>query len=337
MYAFSIPLSQVYSLLVRPPRIGWWSGSVVVNARGGETHPALFFHDAECKVPLSLFLADYRVLNYSRRNVPLLRWVVNVVVQSETFDPFGAHGDPFWGGDEVLRWLRKYATIQRSAVEAQLYLVDPSSQDLLSLTPSPSTTPPHHDAPMDPLTSRLKEVRWGLLEKFAKVTAFGRRTVSDVMEQPLVKDHVLPRLPPQVRDIVKSKEGQRYAGEYDSAREYLARWAAGVAEEADRQRNRRGEEVGIWGTRHSGWEEMSELGGFEVLSVYLRGGGADGGRLLRRCVWNGRKSWMKRCGISSLIILDVSRYLPPKSKRRFSMGYAPLPSLFYSTNWIVGR
>ena len=51
MYAFSIPLSQIYSLLVRPPRIGWWSGSLVVNARGGETHPALFFHDAECKVP----------------------------------------------------------------------------------------------------------------------------------------------------------------------------------------------------------------------------------------------------------------------------------------------
>ena len=49
MYAFSVPLSQIYSLLVRPPRIGWWSGSLVVNARGGETHPALFFHDAECK------------------------------------------------------------------------------------------------------------------------------------------------------------------------------------------------------------------------------------------------------------------------------------------------
>lgn len=49
MYAFSLPLSQVYSLLVRAPRIGWWSGSLVINARGGETHPALFFHDAECK------------------------------------------------------------------------------------------------------------------------------------------------------------------------------------------------------------------------------------------------------------------------------------------------
>jgi TBC1 domain family member 15 len=55
-YAFSLPLSQIYSLLVRPPRIGWWSGSLVVNARGGETYPALFFHDAECKVTIYIRL-----------------------------------------------------------------------------------------------------------------------------------------------------------------------------------------------------------------------------------------------------------------------------------------
>jgi len=122
---------------------------------------------------------------------------------------------------------------------------------------------------MDPLTARLKEARWSLLEKFARVTAFGRRTANDIMEQPIIKEQIIPRLPPQMRDIIKSKEVQRYAGEYDSAREYLARWAAGVAEEAERQKGKRGEEVGIWGTggRHSGWEEMSELGGFEVLSV----------------------------------------------------------------------
>lgn len=124
---------------------------------------------------------------------------------------------------------------------------------------------------MDPLTAKLKEARWSLLEKFARVTAFGRRTANDILEQPIVKDQIVPRLPPRMRDIVKSKEVQRYAGEYDSAREYLARWAAGVAEEAERQKGKRGEEVGsIWGTssRHSGWEEMSELGGFEVLSVF---------------------------------------------------------------------
>jgi TBC1 domain family member 15 len=199
--------------------------------------------------------------------------VTNGLGQSESFDPFGAHGDPFWGGDEVIRWLKKYVTVQRSSVEPQLYLIDPTTSDLLSLTPSESGTPPEasSSASMDPLTARLKEARWSLLEKFARVTAFGRRTASDILEQPIVKDQIIPRLPPQMRDIIKSKEVQRYAGEYDSAREYLARWAAGVAEEAERAKGKRGEEVcGIWGSssgRHSGWEEMTDLGGFEVLSV----------------------------------------------------------------------
>jgi TBC1 domain family member 15 len=117
------------------------------------------------------------------------------IVQSESFDPFGAHGDPFWGGDEVLRWLRKYTTIQRSELEPQLYLIDPTPSDLLSLISSPSTTPPGHssDAAMDPLTAKLKEARWSLLEKFARVTAFGKRTASDILEQPIVKDQILPR------------------------------------------------------------------------------------------------------------------------------------------------
>jgi hypothetical protein len=206
-----------------------------------------------------------------------------IVGQSESFDPFGAHGDPFWGGDEVIRWMKKYVTVQRSSVEPQLYLIDPTTSDLLSLTPSESSTPPEASgsAAMDPLTARLKEARWSLLEKFARVTAFGRRTASDILEQPIVKDQIIPRLPPQMREIIKSKEVQRYAGEYDSAREYLARWAAGVAEEAERAKGKRGEEVGgIWGSssgsRHSGWEEMTDLGGFEVLSVFSRVEGVDG-------------------------------------------------------------
>jgi TBC1 domain family member 15 len=182
----------------------------------------------------------------------------------------------YWGGDEVLTYLRKYSTIQRSTIEPQLFLIDPSTSDLLSFSPSPTNTPPPErgsDVPMDPITAKLKEARWSLLEKFARVTAFGKRTASDILEQPLIKDQILPRLPPQVRNIIKSQEVAKYAQEYDSAREYLARWAAGVAEEAERNKGRRGEDVGsIWGAKSGEWEEMSELGGgFEVLSVCLSG------------------------------------------------------------------
>ena len=48
-YAFAIPVSAVYSLLVRPPSLGWWFGSVIINSRAGDSLPALFFHDSECQ------------------------------------------------------------------------------------------------------------------------------------------------------------------------------------------------------------------------------------------------------------------------------------------------
>ena len=99
---------------------------------------------------------------------------VLILGQSESFDPFGAHGDPFWGGDEVLKWLKKYVRIEQSTIERQLYLIDPSTTDLLNLTPSPQHHPLRSStdisASMDPLTARLKEARWSLLEKFARVT-----------------------------------------------------------------------------------------------------------------------------------------------------------------------
>src|ERR1700761_1874416 len=34
-YSFSTPVSNVYSLLIRPPSIGWWYGSVVINTKAG--------------------------------------------------------------------------------------------------------------------------------------------------------------------------------------------------------------------------------------------------------------------------------------------------------------
>ena len=47
-YAFAVPVNQIYSLLVRPPTLGWWWGSVVINTKYGDSFPALFFHDSEC-------------------------------------------------------------------------------------------------------------------------------------------------------------------------------------------------------------------------------------------------------------------------------------------------
>ncbi|KAI9790642.1 MAG: GTPase activating protein [Peltula sp. TS41687] len=271
-YAFAIPVSEIYSILVRPPSIGWWFGSLVVNTRAGDSFPALFFHDSECQST---------ILQKKKR-------------ARETFDPFGEEGGLFWGGDEVLRWLRRYVHVERSGAEPSVYLVDPSSEDKegfggggggggggrVAVTGFPDSArpgssgradeqqvvlpgssptgaavaplPPHRDAGMDPLTKALKEARWSFLEKLSQVTNFTRRTAQDVLDN--------PKIPPQVRRLMKNPEVQTLQDEFDSARLYLARWAMGIAEQSERDKRQR-----VWTAKDVLEMEDSSVGEFELL------------------------------------------------------------------------
>jgi hypothetical protein len=256
-YAFAIPLSQIYSLLVRPPSIGWWFGSLVINTKAGESFPALFFHDSECQST---------ILQKQKRT-------------KENFDPFGEDG-MFWGGDEVLRWLRRYVEVERSGAEPSVYLVDPSAEDKLGFGGKPTTSLPiagsarrgssvggrpdssggpatasgPRDAVMDPLTKVLKEARWSFLEKLSQVTNFTRRTAQDVLDN--------PKMPPQVRRLMRNPDVQTLQDEFDSARLYLARWAMGIAEQSERERNQR-----IWTAKDVLEMEETDVGEFELLSA----------------------------------------------------------------------
>jgi hypothetical protein len=256
-YAFAIPVSAVYSLLVRPPSLGWWYGSVIINSRAGDSFPALFFHDNECQ---STILQKKK---HTRENM----------------DPFGANGEMFWGGDEVLRWLRRYVTIERSGAEPNIYLVEPSLEDkeafggkpvtaaivrrpsssgvriggAAGARPSSSSKAPI-DAAMDPVTKFVKKAGWDLLEKFSKVTTFTRRTADSVIDN--------PKIPPQVRRLLRNPEVQTLQNDFDSARIYLARWAMGIAEQSERDRNQR-----IWTARDVLEMEETDVGEFELLDT----------------------------------------------------------------------
>jgi hypothetical protein len=258
-YAFAIPVSEIYSLLVRPPSIGWWFGSMIVNTRAGDSFPALFFHDSECQST---------ILQKKKR-------------ARESFDPFG-EGGLFWGGDEVLRWLRRYVPVERSGADPSVYLVNASHEDRqgfsspasegfpdsqgasssrgnsaadqlgLPSAAAPGVPPALRDAVMDPLTKALKEARWSFLEKLSQVTNFTRRTAQDVLEN--------PKVPPQVRRLMRNPEVQTLQEEFDSARLYLARWALGVAEQSERDKSQR-----MWTARDVLEMEESTVGEFEIL------------------------------------------------------------------------
>lgn len=248
-YAFAIPVSAVYSLLIRPPSLGWWYGSVIINSRAGDSFPALFFHDNECQ---STILQKKKIAR-------------------DTFDPFGSDGKMFWGGDEVVRWLRRYINVERSGAEPNIYLIEPSKEDIEAfghqLTSSPSQIgrqdsssgvrgqsggPSRPDAQMDPFVKFVKETGWNIMEKFSKVTTFTRRAAQDLVEN--------PNLPPQVKRLLKNPEVQTLQDEFDSARIYLARWAMGIQEQSERDRRQR-----IWSAHDVMELEDTDVGEFELL------------------------------------------------------------------------
>ncbi|KAL8722063.1 MAG: hypothetical protein Q9225_001385 [Loekoesia sp. 1 TL-2023] len=254
-YAFSVPVSEIYSLLVRPPSVGWWYGSVVINTRAGDSLPALFFHDDECQST---------ILQKKKR-------------VRESFDPFSEGGGTFWGGDEVLRWLKRYVPVERSGADASVFLIEPSAEDRLGFGGKPATpTSPRsptikpatgqsgtsgsdpgsgkRDGGMDPLTKALKQARWSFLEKMSQVTTFTRRTAQDIVDN--------PKIPPQVRRLMKNPEVQTLQDEFDSARVYLARWAMGIAEQSEKERSQR-----IFTAQDVLETEESDVGEFEILDA----------------------------------------------------------------------
>jgi hypothetical protein len=242
MYAFAVPLSEIYSLWVRPPSLGWWYGSVVICTKSGDNFPALFFHDNEC---------ESTILQKRKR-------------ARETFDPFSEDGTVFWGGDEVLRWIRHYADVQRAAADPTKYLINPTDEDKMSFgrplssksqkSPAEASQKPSRDAAMDPLTKALKETRWKVLEGLSRITTFTRRTANEIADNPMV--------PPQVRRLMKNPEVQTLQDEFDSARIYLARWAMSIAEQSERERNQR-----IWTAQDVLERENSSVGDFEILEM----------------------------------------------------------------------
>jgi hypothetical protein len=241
-YAFALPVSEIYSVLVRPPSIGWWFGSVVINTRAGDSFPALFFHDSECQSTIM-----------QRKKLA-----------KESFDPFGDGGGMFWGGDEVLRWLKRYVNVERSGADPSVYLIDPSEDDKKSFGKTAAegsktnkdgdASSGKRDGGMDPVTKALKEARWNFLEKLSQVTTFTRRTAQAVVDN--------PKIPPQVRRLIQNPEVQTLQEEFDSARIYLARWAMGMAEQSERERNQR-----IWTAKDVLAMEESDVGDFEILDM----------------------------------------------------------------------
>jgi hypothetical protein len=247
-YPFATQVADIYSIQVRPPSAGWWFGSLVINTRSGDSFPALFFHDSECQ----------STINHRKK------------LARENFDPFGESGNLFWGGDQVMQWLKRHVNVERSP-EPNIFLIEPSDADRTGFGTNKSAKPTPENVQQalegssaqpqkkkeDPVAKFLKDSRWAVLEKLSQVTTFTRRTAQAAADN--------PKLPPQLRRIMQNPQVQTVQDEFDSARLYLARWAMTIAEQSEKDKSQR-----IYTAKDLLESEDTELGEFEILNVDMR-------------------------------------------------------------------
>lgn len=209
-YAFSVPLSFIYLIQVRRPSLGWWFGSLVINTKDGEKLPIVFFHD------------DESASTISRQKV-----------RNQRFDPFGEDGEVYWGGQDFMGILGKFIHVEKSTIEKSVYLISPESSDLRNFAPMRRNSEPPKNAienfKMPEMSKIIANAKWRVLETVATI---GARTKNQVVD--IVEEHA----PPTLKQIIAKPEIKQLSDEFDSARVYLAKWAAQVKEEAEQSQKK---------------------------------------------------------------------------------------------------
>ncbi|KAJ2728755.1 GTPase activating protein [Coemansia sp. Cherry 401B] len=222
-YAFCKPVGDIASLLIHPPSLTRWYGSVIINLADGASLAPMWFHDDE---------------------------------SASTMLGMARH----WGGDELLVWLAQAVSIDRAVDDPNRYefrnsksphvtlsqQTTPSASTILSKPAEPSagaqpsaaagtsivnrSSPSVLDAAMggnmDPLISQAKELRWGILERFSRITQSVRDAATSFIETPVGRQ-VAPYIPPSLGNIGRAQSASgSLVKEYEGARIYLAKWAA---------------------------------------------------------------------------------------------------------------
>ncbi|KAJ2725245.1 GTPase activating protein [Coemansia sp. Benny D115] len=300
-YAFCKPVGEIRSLLIHPPSLTQWYGSVIVNLVDGTSLAPMWFHDEE---------SASSMLGMTRH----------------------------WGGDELLIWLAQAVSIGRSLNNPNLYEFQRSKTPhvVLSLPPTPSEStvlatpdadprvaqkstsaapsssqsaypPPQHQHPqraattspdifgsalqgnVDPLVRQAKELRWGILERFSRITRTMKDAATSFIETPVGRQ-VAPYMPPSLASLSRSASASgSLVKEYESARIYLAKWAAqhiiDQQHEDGERESRMAAEAGASGSNNKSqgskreenaghqsiWEEWlsesGDLGSFELINT----------------------------------------------------------------------
>lgn len=207
-FSFSVTINELFSFQIRPPSLGWWYGSIIINTKSSlDKLPVLFFHDDECP-------STVEELNFKKKQ----------------FEIFNDENELFWGGLQFLTNFKKYANLEKSTLERSIFLINPSLEDLNNFSPTnitESTKKLSLESISKPNFNQLiNDAKWTVLETLAKFTNFTKKKLDDVQ----IDQNLLPFL--SNPEVVKIND------EFDTARVYLAKWAMGVQEEAYKNRSK---------------------------------------------------------------------------------------------------
>ncbi|TDL24806.1 RabGAP/TBC [Rickenella mellea] len=239
-YAFSVPVTSIYSLIVHPPTLSSWHGSIAINLISGSTLPTLYFHDDESRSFSAAPVAP--PLNRRSSSTSYPPRVINSNAQGT---------EALWGGADLITRLRSYSHILRSTLQPSLFLVDPSKADIETHTtqlfsddavddilsqssyansfspvpahrrPRPLSTPPqstgasssnpyanrssvlHKSLSPNLSTSPQSQARAALLQSFSNITRATRHAAQNILSHPLAKP-IVPHLPDPVRSLVNA-------------------------------------------------------------------------------------------------------------------------------------
>ncbi|KAH8980924.1 RabGAP/TBC [Lactarius hatsudake] len=254
-YAFSIPLTSIYSLI---------TGSIGINLSSGSTLPTIFFHDDESKsftLPSKTSFPEYvHTASLLRSNLQSTLYLVD-----PSKADIEAHSTQLFSDDAVDEILARssYANSHSPVPCAPNTPPNPYSQYSSVL---------HRSLPL-PLSSpgASSQARAALLQSFANITRATKHAAQNILSHPLAKP-IVPHLPDPVKSLVNVNGDLEWGswvekggvGEFESARVYLARWARIVAEEGERARQREARAMPA-NASASATEENGELGVFELL------------------------------------------------------------------------
>ncbi|KAL9934393.1 hypothetical protein V8E36_006849 [Tilletia maclaganii] len=150
-YAFSIPISRIHSFTVQPPTVSAWYGNITFTLTDGLSLPTLYFHDDESQ---SIQAGLERALRYPSgsyagsdkasstsggASTSGQRRIVSAgnasTSSSSSTGPPKRSSPPHspaatWGGEELIRQLRHFASVLRSVTQPGLFLVNPNRQQV---------------------------------------------------------------------------------------------------------------------------------------------------------------------------------------------------------------